>query len=115
MALRVVHVLEVIEIDIKHGDAGAAATRVRHRARQRVDENTAIEETGENVELRHSGQLLFGFLAARDVAKCRQQKFPLAEGDRLASDLGPKHLAILPLEAPFHGLRRSSKRLFDEA
>jgi hypothetical protein len=114
MALRVVHILKVIEIEIKHCNASASPLRVRDCAHKARREHAAVEQPGEHIELRHPGQFFLVLLAAADVTQRRQQIVLVAKSDRPAPDLGPELRSILPSATPFEHLRRSRHRQADQ-
>ena len=61
---RIVDILEMIQIEIKHREAALAAARAFDGPGYLGDEYAAIGQTGEEVELRHPLKLTFGFLAS---------------------------------------------------
>ena len=66
VAVRVVHALEVVEVDVEHGERGAPAW-IRGRAREPFAKAQAVRQSGERVVSRVVHELLFDALAVGDV------------------------------------------------
>ena len=64
---RVVHELEVVEVQEEHADAEVVARRARDGVLQHLFEQHAVRETGQLVVVREERDLLLGPLALRDV------------------------------------------------
>ena len=111
MSQRIVDILEMIEIEIKHREAALAAARAFDRPGDLGDEDAAIGQSGEDVDLRHPLELVFRFLALRNFAGCRKQEIASAEGGAADRDLDPEQPAVLGLAAPIERLRHAGSRL----
>ena len=69
MAERVVHVLEVVDVEIEHGERRGAAQARIERHGQPPDESAAIGEIGEKVGLRELEDLAVGRFEPESVAE----------------------------------------------
>ena len=69
MAQRVIHVLELIEVDAQHGDQPAAFRGLGQGFRERVEEKSAIRQACQGVVTSQMLQSFLDFLALRDVAQ----------------------------------------------
>ena len=63
MAERVVDELEAVEVDEQHADQPAVALGLLQRLREAVEEQAAVGQAGQRVELRQIAQALLGALA----------------------------------------------------
>ena len=66
MAERVVHELEVVEVEVEHSHAEVRAARARDRGFQHLLEERPVRQAGQLVVVRQEGDLL-GELALSDV------------------------------------------------
>jgi hypothetical protein len=89
VAERVVHVLEVVEVEEHHGDLNAAALRLRDRLRHPVAEHGAVGQAGQHVVLRQVADALLVVLALR------QQLRALGVGGIAAFELARQRIAHL--------------------
>ncbi len=69
MAQRVIHILEMIEIEMQQGEAFSAALHASHAFLNPLRERGAVKQAGERIESGHGQDLLFGALALGNVAR----------------------------------------------
>ena len=77
MAVRIVHVLEVIEIEAEHRQVLAAANPGERLLEPSMEQH-AVGQIGQRVVQRHVGDLVFGTLPLRNVLDDRQEILRLA-------------------------------------
>ena len=78
MAERVVHRLELIEVEDEHVEPLAVPVQARERLLDRLEEQHAVGEAGQRVMMRHVIDLRLGLLALRDVDDDAENVFRLA-------------------------------------
>ena len=69
MAQRVIHILEMIEIEMQQGEAFSAALHASDAFLNPLRERGAVKQAGERIESRHGQDFLFGALALGNVAR----------------------------------------------
>ena len=67
MAHRVVEMLEVVQVEVQHGDRGAIPARALDRQQQRLVEQFTVREAGQRVVVGHVGHTRLGLLELGDV------------------------------------------------
>jgi hypothetical protein len=83
MAERVVDALELVDVDVVHGELPAIRDR-GESVPQMLVEHGAVGQVGQRVVMREMGDALLGAPALGDVLVCR---YPAAVGQRLVDDL----------------------------
>ncbi len=76
VAQRIVDLLEAVEVERQHGEAGAGALRLGNRHAQAIGQERAVGQAGEVVVRRHVTQPLFGGMLLRDVVH-HDEKFEM--------------------------------------
>ena len=84
MAVRVVDLLEVIDVDKQHRNAGTPLPRLGQRLLQSLEEECPIRQTGQYVVFGAASKLRLDDLSLRDVA--RRDRDAVTQLDRLMRD-----------------------------
>ena len=115
VAERVVHVLEVVEIQEKHRDAVPVALGARQRRGEPVGQQQPVGQPREAVVGGHELQALLGLDARGDVLREREDRdeAPFGVAQRRVVPLHPDHRAVLAVVAVED--RRARLRPFHQA
>ena len=118
VAVGVVDVLEVIDVDDQHRGRHAVPVRVRRHPAELLDEATAVEEAGQGIVIGEVAELALVTLAVGDVLHLHHQLArPLGTAERGDADLHPDVGAAVAHQPSFavDDLRRAARELVELA